>query len=156
MLDDGKRPAMERLVRRLAFQCKYMQVGCSCMSGCPAFSWKGYAAYIQVFWGCCNAAPGCPAYAVRCPQSQACAPIRPACLQREATIVYVGRDKVKGVPHHAKAGNINSCLLKEGACKVGCPAGSGGRCGSLGLHVLPVGGWVWHLGIAPVGAGRFG
>ena len=33
--------------------------------------------------------------------------------------MYVGRDKVKGVPHHAKAGNINSCLLKEGACKVG-------------------------------------
>ena len=27
--------------------------------------------------------------------------------------MYVARDKVKGVPHHAKAGNINSALLKE-------------------------------------------
>lgn len=58
ILDDGKRPEMARLVRRLAFQCKYMQ--------------------------------------------------------REANITYIGRDKAKGVPHHAKAGNINSCLLKEG------------------------------------------
>ncbi len=33
--------------------------------------------------------------------------------------MYVGREKVKGVPHHAKAGNINSCLLKEGPGKVG-------------------------------------
>jgi hypothetical protein len=32
--------------------------------------------------------------------------------------VYCGRSKVKGVPHHAKAGNINSCLLKEGPGKV--------------------------------------
>ena len=30
VLDDGKRPEMARLVRRLAFQCKYMQVGCFC------------------------------------------------------------------------------------------------------------------------------
>ena len=44
----------------------------------------------------------------------------PPCLRymrREASIVYVARQKVKGVPHHAKAGNINSCLLKEGAKK---------------------------------------
>ncbi|KAL4421860.1 hypothetical protein ABPG77_001342 [Micractinium sp. CCAP 211/92] len=61
ILDDSNRPEMARLVRRLAFQCKYMR--------------------------------------------------------REAKIVYVARKKVKGVPHHAKAGNINSCLLKEGAKK---------------------------------------
>jgi cellulose synthase/poly-beta-1,6-N-acetylglucosamine synthase-like glycosyltransferase len=29
-------------------------------------------------------------------------------------LVYTAREKVKGVAHHAKAGNINSCLLKEG------------------------------------------
>lgn len=34
-------------------------------------------------------------------------------MQRSAQIAYVARDKVKGVPHHAKAGNINSALLKE-------------------------------------------
>jgi cellulose synthase (UDP-forming) len=33
---------------------------------------------------------------------------------RPASLVYIAREKVKGVPHHAKAGNINSCLLKEG------------------------------------------
>jgi hypothetical protein len=33
---------------------------------------------------------------------------------RDARLLYVARDKVKGVAHHAKAGNINSCLLKEG------------------------------------------
>jgi hypothetical protein len=38
--------------------------------------------------------------------------------QREANITYIGRDKAKGVPHHAKAGNINSCLLKEGKGRV--------------------------------------
>ena len=32
--------------------------------------------------------------------------------------MYCGREKVKGVPHHAKAGNINSALLKEGPGKV--------------------------------------
>lgn len=47
------------------------------------------------------------------------APTHAASLQRDANIVYVARDKVKGVPHHAKAGNINSCLLKEGPGKVG-------------------------------------
>jgi cellulose synthase (UDP-forming) len=31
---------------------------------------------------------------------------------RAARVEYVARDKVPGVPHHAKAGNINSCLLK--------------------------------------------
>jgi hypothetical protein len=35
-------------------------------------------------------------------------------MQRDAQIVYVARDKVRGVPHHAKAGNINSAMLKEG------------------------------------------
>ncbi|KAL4423966.1 hypothetical protein ABPG75_001267 [Micractinium tetrahymenae] len=39
------------------------------------------------------------------------------CMHREASIVYVARQKAAGVPHHAKAGNINSCLLKEGAKK---------------------------------------
>ncbi len=34
-------------------------------------------------------------------------------MGREAELVYICRDKVKGVPHHAKAGNINSALLKE-------------------------------------------
>jgi hypothetical protein len=33
-------------------------------------------------------------------------------MQRDAGIMYVARDKVAGVPHHAKAGNINSALLK--------------------------------------------
>ena len=28
-------------------------------------------------------------------------------------IAYVRREKVSGVPHHAKAGNVNSCLMKE-------------------------------------------
>jgi hypothetical protein len=35
-------------------------------------------------------------------------------MQRDAQIVHVARDKVPGVPHHAKAGNINNALLKEG------------------------------------------
>lgn len=34
-------------------------------------------------------------------------------MGRDAQVVYLGREKVKGVPHHAKAGNINSALLKE-------------------------------------------
>jgi cellulose synthase/poly-beta-1,6-N-acetylglucosamine synthase-like glycosyltransferase len=37
-----------------------------------------------------------------------------ACRASEACrIRYVRREKVPGVPHHAKAGNVNSCLLKE-------------------------------------------
>mmetsp|Transcript_17935 Transcript_17935/g.26566 ORF Transcript_17935/g.26566 Transcript_17935/m.26566 type:complete len:892 (-) Transcript_17935:267-2942(-) len=28
---------------------------------------------------------------------------------------YVARIKIKGVPHHAKAGNLNNCILKEGS-----------------------------------------
>lgn len=42
----------------------------------------------------------------------------PCCryMLREASIVYVARDKVRGVPHHAKAGNINSALLKAPSC----------------------------------------
>lgn len=45
-------------------------------------------------------------------------------MHREANIVYVGREKRKGVAHHAKAGNINSAILKEGPGKVGAaPAG---------------------------------
>jgi hypothetical protein len=38
-------------------------------------------------------------------------------MQRKAEIVYVSREKRKGVPHHAKAGNINSAILKEGPGK---------------------------------------
>jgi hypothetical protein len=39
ILDDGKRPEMARLVRRLAFQCKYMQVGgLAVADGGPIFS----------------------------------------------------------------------------------------------------------------------
>jgi hypothetical protein len=34
-------------------------------------------------------------------------------MGREANLSYLARTKVKGVPHHAKAGNINSALLKE-------------------------------------------
>ena len=29
------------------------------------------------------------------------------------SLVYLARQKVKGIPHHAKAGNVNSALLKE-------------------------------------------
>ena len=36
-------------------------------------------------------------------------------MGRQASLHYIARDKVKGVPHHAKAGNINSAMLKEGA-----------------------------------------
>lgn len=35
-------------------------------------------------------------------------------MGRQASLHYVARDKIKGVPHHAKAGNINSAMLKEG------------------------------------------
>lgn len=35
-------------------------------------------------------------------------------MQRDAHVVYVARDKAPGVPHHAKAGNINNALLKSG------------------------------------------
>lgn len=34
-------------------------------------------------------------------------------MQRDAELLYLARQKVKGVPHHAKAGNINNALLKE-------------------------------------------
>jgi cellulose synthase (UDP-forming) len=34
-------------------------------------------------------------------------------MGREAELRYVARIKAKGAPHHAKAGNINSALLKE-------------------------------------------
>jgi hypothetical protein len=35
ILDDGKRPEMARLVRRLVYQCKYMQVcGAQCWLVC--------------------------------------------------------------------------------------------------------------------------
>ena len=72
----------------------------------------------------------CQSYLPEMLRTQACMPCllqvlrlmpgcRFTCLQREANIVYLGREKVKGVPHHAKAGNINNCLLKEGAGKVG-------------------------------------
>ena len=32
-------------------------------------------------------------------------------MNRQAKLKYVSRPKVKGVPHHAKSGNINHCLL---------------------------------------------
>ena len=32
-------------------------------------------------------------------------------MDRKAGLRYIARKKVKGVPHHAKAGNINNCLL---------------------------------------------
>jgi hypothetical protein len=51
--------------------------------------------------------------------------------------VYLGRDKVKGVPHHAKAGNINSCLLKEGAGKVRTAA-AGAAAAAIGRPCLLV------------------
>lgn len=35
-------------------------------------------------------------------------------MGRRAKLEYVARQKKKGVPHHAKAGNINSCLLGGG------------------------------------------
>jgi hypothetical protein len=28
---------------------------------------------------------------------------------------YIARTKIPGVPHHAKAGNLNNCILKEGS-----------------------------------------
>lgn len=34
-------------------------------------------------------------------------------MGREATLKYISRPKVAGVQHHAKAGNINHCLLTE-------------------------------------------
>lgn len=37
-------------------------------------------------------------------------------MQRDAGITHVARDKVPGVPHHAKAGNINSALMKAPGC----------------------------------------
>lgn len=33
------------------------------------------------------------------------------------SLFYIARPKVKGVDHHAKAGNINHCFLKEAASK---------------------------------------
>ncbi|GAQ89401.1 cellulose synthase catalytic subunit [Klebsormidium nitens] len=36
-------------------------------------------------------------------------------LKRQAPLIYVSRTKVKGISHHAKAGNINNLLLKGGA-----------------------------------------
>jgi hypothetical protein len=50
ILDDGKRPEMARLVRRLAFQCKYMQVWRRCCCRC---SGRGLP--------CCNSVPSLPA-----------------------------------------------------------------------------------------------
>jgi cellulose synthase (UDP-forming) len=37
-------------------------------------------------------------------------------MNRGVQLVYTARDKCPGVPHHAKAGNINSALLKAGDC----------------------------------------
>jgi cellulose synthase/poly-beta-1,6-N-acetylglucosamine synthase-like glycosyltransferase len=57
VLDDGKRPEVDELVKNLQVQMKFME--------------------------------------------------------RKATLGYVARQKSKNVPHHAKAGNINSCLMKR-------------------------------------------
>ncbi len=35
------------------------------------------------------------------------------CMKREARLVYVARRRVHGVPHHAKAGNINHAILRS-------------------------------------------
>lgn len=35
------------------------------------------------------------------------------CMKREARLVYVARRRVQGVPHHAKAGNINHAILRS-------------------------------------------
>lgn len=32
----------------------------------------------------------------------------------KATLRYIARKKIPGVPHHAKAGNINNALMNEG------------------------------------------
>jgi cellulose synthase (UDP-forming) len=141
ILDDGKRPEMARLVRRLNFQCKYMQVGAArCWLGCCRV-WRprlllrligSRSAAAEATTASISFASGdvCQSCLPEMLRTQACMPCllqvlrlmpgcRFACLQREANIVYLGREKVKGVPHHAKAGNINNCLLKEGAGKVG-------------------------------------
>lgn len=41
--------------------------------------------------------------------------LAPRCryMGRDAQLLYLAREKAKGVPHHNKAGNINSALLKE-------------------------------------------
>jgi cellulose synthase (UDP-forming) len=37
-------------------------------------------------------------------------------MGRAAQLTYTAREKAPGVPHHAKAGNINAALLKAGDC----------------------------------------
>ena len=133
VLDDGKRPEMAQVVRRLAAQCRYMQAG---GGRCACFAWCGRAGCCA----CCSTAQTVrqtvlhwegvltmhsgqriihSSWRLAVFSSPLVLPLSPLALQREAKIVYVGREKVKGVPHHAKAGNINSCLLKEGPGKVG-------------------------------------
>ena len=56
-------------------------------------------------------------------------------MGREAKIHYVCRDKVKGVPHHAKAGNINNCLLK-GRVR-GLWLWQGGLCSPASIFAVP-------------------
>lgn len=126
ILDDGKRPEMARLVRRLAFQCKYMQVwrrSCSCYCGWarPMQQCPGLASSAQFSVG-----RGQLSRLAVLRSTSGCSPFVPVCTlpQREANITYIGRDKAKGVPHHAKAGNINSCLLKEGKGRVRVRASS--------------------------------
>ena len=79
-----------------------------------------------------------PSQVIRPPACPACPACLLACLQREANIVYLGRDKAKGVPHHAKAGNINSCLLKEGAGKVRSAAAAAAAAAAIGRPCLLV------------------
>lgn len=38
-------------------------------------------------------------------------------MERTCTLRYVARSKVQGIKHHAKAGNINSCLMLESSTK---------------------------------------
>lgn len=65
LLDDGKRPAMARLVRRLAFQCRHMQAsqsvsvdrgGRNALCGGVVVWWLGGVASGVVAWRC--RAPG--------------------------------------------------------------------------------------------------
>jgi cellulose synthase (UDP-forming) len=42
-----------------------------------------------------------------------CAQLR-ADLTNQATLKYIARKKQKGVPHHAKAGNVNNAIFNEG------------------------------------------
>lgn len=66
----------------------------------------------------------------------------------KASVEYIARTKRKGVPHHAKAGNINSALLKETPGKVRrrlAPVAV--ECGFVGCSWpgLGIDASIWHL-----------